>query len=333
MKTNKLVSSLIAVFTAVVLFAPVQALAAAFGVSPPWIENNNLKPGSNFVYVINLSANDLPDNMLVEARFEGDPEIAEWLTVLNKEKLIMSTGQNIVPMSVLMNIPENARLGRYEGNLRLSLVPQSKPVENIATLLGGNVAVKLNVVNYDVIDYTVRGVSVEPINEGQPVTLKMTLKNDGNTDLNNVMTKGSVISTKTGEVIISNSVSELNVPVRPQTKGDTQVTFPMRGLKAGDYWLEVETFKNSKSIYKNRLSLKVNALDIKNSVDTGVEVMPEGWIKPSAPLEKSAQINVATSVKVRAPIAEELIIVVIGILLVLTGVVVKIYTTIRKKRR
>ena len=62
-------------FAALLLFAPAQALAAAFGVSPPWIENEHIKPGTNFVYVINLSANNLAEDMMVDVKLNGDPEI------------------------------------------------------------------------------------------------------------------------------------------------------------------------------------------------------------------------------------------------------------------
>ena len=336
MKTNKLLNSLLAVFTAVVLFTPHNALAAAFGVSPPWIENDNLKPGSNFVYVINLSANDLPGNMVVDSVIEGDPEIAQWLTVQNKDKLIMTTGESIVPMSVNVRIPEDAKVGKYEGNLKLSLVSNSGKPNSITTLLGGNIAVKLGVINYDVTDYTVQEISAEPITEGQPITLQMNLKNQGNTEITDVTTKTSVIDISSGETIASGTVKELNLAVQPQTKAVTELTYSVPGLQAGNYWLDVEAFKNDRSAYTNRLYLTVNPSVRSNAVQTGVDVMPEGWVKPAAEVIPGGisgpNATVVTSVKVRAPLTNQLIMVIIGILLVLTGIVGKFYFTFKKRR-
>jgi len=325
---NKFLSSLITLMVGVVLFAPAGALAAAFGVSPPWIENENLKPGSNFVYVINLSANELPDDMLVTPKFEGDPEIAQWLTIQNQDSLIMAKGEKMAPMSVNVNIPADAKVGKYTGNLKLSLTPKTdSKSQDIAVLLGSNVAIRLGVVNKDVNDYWVQTISADPITEGQPVSLKMDVKNLGNIDLTSVPTNASVTDMKTGEKLCSGKPDKFSVPVYPQTMGSAQLSFPAPDLKAGDYWLDVEAFKDGKSAYKNRLFFSVKSSAINNAVGTAVEVGNEKAGK------NALNTNLKTSVTVRAPYTNTLILVVIGILLILTGLVAKIYMKGGKKRR
>ena len=335
MKTNKFLSSLITLLVGVVLFAPAHALAAAFGVSPPWIENGNLKPGSNFVYVINMSASELPDDMVVNPVLEGDSEIMQWLTIQNQDKLVMLKGQEVIPLSVNVNIPADAKVGKYSGNLKLSLTPKNGAGENVAVLLGSNVAIKLGVVNADVNDYWIQTISADPITEGQPVSLKMDVKNLGNTDLNGVSTKASIVDMKTGEKLANGSPDKFSVPVYPQTMGNADLSFSAPDLKAGDYWLDVESFKDGKSAYKNRLFFTVKPSSVINAVGTAVEVAKEGWVKPAAPEkmgEKGLNTNLKTSVTVRAPYTNTLILVVIGILLILTGFVAKIYINIKKKR-
>jgi hypothetical protein len=329
MKTNKFLSSLIAVFVGVILFTPAHALAAAFGVSPPWIENENLKPGSNFVYVINLSANELPDDMIVTPTFEGASEVAQWLTIQNQDSLVMPKGEKMVPMSVNVNIPADAKIGKYEGNLKLSLTPKGNGnSKDIAVLLGSNIAIKLGVIDKDVNDYWVQTISADPIAEGQSVGLKIDVKNLGNTDLTSVPTKASVIDMKTGEKLASGSPDMLNVPVYPQTMGSAEFSFPAPDLKAGDYWLDVESFKDGKSAYKNRLFFTVKSSAINNSVGTAVQVGEGGQNDLNG-----MNTNLKTSVTVRAPYTNALILVIIGILLVLTGLVAKIYMKMNKKHR
>jgi len=335
MKKNKLLSSLIAVFMAVVLFAPSSALAAAFGVSPPWIENDNIKPGSNFVYVINLSANDLSSVMKVQSEFDGDPEIAQWLTIRDRENLTMTTGKNTVPMSVNVRIPEGTPVGRYEGSIRIALEPTNGKTGSITTLLGGNIAVKLNVIDYDVVDYKVSEITVDPIVEGQSITLGMVIKNEGNTEITNVPVKASIVDIKSDALMLNSSADNIIVTVPPHIKGATKLSLPMRGLTSGKYWLDLEAAQSDGSAYINRLHLEVKPGLDNNTVSTDVKVVPEGWIKAAAPslFGGSSSANVETSVKVRAPLTNQLIIVMIGILLILTGIVGKFYMTFKKKRR
>lgn len=347
MKMNKLLSSLVAIFVGVVLFAPTNSLAAAFGVSPPWIENDNMKPGSEFVYVINLSANELAEDMIVNAALEGDTEITEWLTVQNKDSLVMPQGQSSVNMFVAVNIPENAKVGKYNGNIRLSIAPKSGniPENNISILLGSNITVELGIIDYDVTSYEVRSANTERIIEGQSIDVQVGIKNLGNTAIANLMTKLSVTERRSGaEVLNISEDKHLNSPVYPHAMTNTKLLFMAPNLKEGEYWANVEFFKDNRSIYKNRLYLAVDANDINNVVKTAVDVTKNGQIRQVAPpatsittdakvVQLGSKANVETSVTVRAPLTNQLIVVMIGLLLVLTGIVAKFYVTFKKKRR
>ena len=335
MKRTKLLSSLIAVFAGIVLFVPNSALAAAFGVSPPWIENDNLKAGSNFVYVIDLSANELAEDMMIQAELTGDPEITQWLVVQSEDNLVMPKGKSIVPMNVSVNVPENAVVGKYEGNLKLSLSAKTDQANQIAVLLGGNIRITLNVIDYDVIDYQVRSIDADPTNEGQAINLEVRVKNMGNTRVTNIMTDVSVIDKITGEVMVSSSVDQLSVPIQPQTTKSAKLSVPAPNLQTGSYWVDVESFKDGASIYNSRLHLVVEPSILNNALGTDVRVVEEGEIRPAASIQiqNGAGATVQTTVKVRAPYTDKLILVVIGILLVLTGVLAKFYVTFKKKRR
>lgn len=334
MKTNKLLSSLIAVFAGIVLFAPSHALAAAYGVSPPWIENENIKPGSNFVYVINLSSNDLPSNMKVKTQLEGDPEIMEWLNVENKDKLALTTGQSMVPMSVNVSVPKDAKTGKYHGTLRTTLEAEESGHENVAVLLGGNIRIDLTVVDHDVTDYWVQNITVEPMTEGQSINLKMSLKNLGNVEVEAVQTKLAVIDMKTGEELLNGTIEKLNVPVYPQTMSNATLSLPAPSLMAGNYWVDVEAFKGGESVYQARQNLAVKPVTANGSITTGVNVADaNGKVRPAATEKKTQSASVPTSVRVKAPLTNQLIGVIIVMLLVLTGIVAKIYLVIKKKRR
>lgn len=335
MKKNKFLSALVAIVIGLVLWAP-GTLAAAFGVSPPWITNESLKPGSNFVYVIDLSSNELPEDMIINAEFSGDPEITEWLTIQNKGNLVMTKGRSIVPMSVSMNIPKDAKLGKYQGSLMVTLTPKNGLEEGITVLLGGNIKIELNVINYDVTDYTIHSIDANNITEGQAINLELKrIKNLGNTVITNVMTKVSIVEARTDKKVVNISADTLNTPVYPHTTVDAGLSFPALDLKAGDYWLNVESFKDGESIYENRIYFTVEPSTANNALKTAVQVAPEGGLKPAAFEEgqSDTKTSIQTSVRVRAPYTDKLIMVVIGILIVLTGIVVKFYLHSKKRRR
>ena len=337
MKTKHFFSSLIFGFAAFLLFVPGQALAAAFGISPPWIENEHIKPGTNFVYIINLSANGLPEDMEVDVQLSGDAEVLKWLHVQNKEGIVMPKGQSIVPVRISVNIPANASLGQYTGNIKFALTTKNKNNEmSIVNLLGGNMVVNLKVVDHDVIDYWVRDVQVDDITEGQPIDFKLSLKNLGNTTLKNIEIKASVIDKQSGEIIASGAADQLSGPIQPQTMGDVKLSMPMQEFSAGRYWVDVDVLKEGKSVYKNRIHLVVESKPETNtSISTGVEVAPEDQIlKPAAPVlsEPAQSTDIQTSVTVRAPFTNQLILVMIGILIVLTIIIGKMYLVLKKKR-
>lgn len=346
MKMKKLISSLLAVFAGIVLFVPSHALAAAFGISPPWIVNENLRPGDNLVYAINLSSNGLAEDMTIDTRFEGDPKIAQWLTVMNKAELVMKEGKSTVPMLIGVNIPEDAKIGRYTGNLRVNTVSTTGNQANVAVLLGGNIDINLNIIDYDVTDYWIQSIVTEPITEGQDIDLRIRVKNIGNTNVDSIMTTASIVDFKTGAELVNTSAEKLSIVVYPQVIAEPILTIKAPQLTAGNYWLNVESFKDNESIYKSRIYLTVVPSSVNNSTQTSVEVAAEGWVKPAAPAEvvpvmmndegqnaKGRDASVTTSVNVRAPLTNQLIVVIIAMLVILTGIVVKIYSVLKNKKR
>ncbi|MCK5600506.1 hypothetical protein KAR91_01485 [Candidatus Pacearchaeota archaeon] len=332
---NKTLNSLFAVLIGLVLFVP-NSLAAAFGIAPPFVTNENLKPGSNFVYVIDLNTNDPAHDMLVETEITGDEEIMKWVTIRDAKNLMMPRGQQHVPMYVDLNVPADAKVGKYKGGISVTVKPKQKASQggDIAILLGGHLNVDLNVVDYDVTDYWVKAVSLNPVTEGQPLRMKMTLKNLGNTALTSVKTNVEVLDYKTEELISSGSAEQLSGSVYPHTVKDVDLTADVPSLSPGNYWVNVSVLKEGESIYQNRLYLAVTAPDVNNVLRTSVDVGKKGDLKPVAmPFgQDSNNVQVQTSVTVRAPLTNQLIGVVIILLGVLILITARIHTHMYTKR-
>ena len=346
MKTKIFLNSLLAAVIGLCIFVP-GTLAAAFGISPPWVTNENLKAGANFVYVIDMSTNDPSETMTVKTRLSGDPEVLEWLKVRNADSLTMPAGEEHVPMYIDLKVPKDAKTGKYTGDIMVTVIPQTTPTENVSIYLGGHISVKLEVVNYDVTDFTVKSASIEPITEGQNLSMTMQIKNLGNTVLSNVNTSVEVTDYTTGIKMATVTADMLSQPIQPQTVGNIEMSYPMTGLEAGKYWVNITATKSGKQVYQNRLYLAVSKPDISNSVTTSVSVATkEDMLKAAAEegttsstgnliasTTKPSNVSVKTTVTVRAPMTNKLIGVVIILLAILIAVTIKFNLHHKIRRR
>jgi len=327
MKTKILLSSLLAVVIGLIIQVP--GTLAAFGISPPWITNENLKPGSSFVYIIDMSTDKPTEDMMVKTEVTGDPEIIKWVTIRNQDNLIMPKGLNHVPMYIDLRIPNDAKAGKYEGDIGITIIPEAIANSNINILLGGHIAVKLGVVNYDVIDYVINTISIKPVTEGGPLVLNVQLKNLGNVSISKVKTSIEVIDFKTGAFVAKGSADALSVPIYPQTKGEATLSVPIEDLEAGNYWVNANVTKNGLSVYKNKLYLLVKSNGLNNVLKTSVSVGNEEDFKDAATpygLHDGNNVRVKTSVTVRAPFTNKLI----GIVIVLLGILIIIAARTQK---
>lgn len=341
MKIKSFYSSLFALVLALGIYVP-STFANAFGISPPWIINENLKPGSSFVYVINLSTNQTSQQMNVESVITGDQEVQDWIKIRNQSGLAMTPGQNILPMEVELNVPENAAVGQYNGNIAVRLAPVQKNDKDVAILLGGNISVELEVVDRDVRDYWVKSVEIGSVDEGMPLELMMTLKNLGNIPLSDVEAIVDLEDYNTGEHKGTVSGTKLTSAVYPHTIKETGMTLPLPStLEPGDYWAKVQVNKDGESAYRNNLFLSIKPSSLNNVVQTAVNVSNEKgepvMLRGAADESVGGNVRLKTSVTVRAPFTNQLIGVVIALLIVIIVLVARLNNkgsgTKRKRRK
>jgi hypothetical protein len=276
-------------------------------------------------------------DMFVKSEITGAPEVLQWVKIRDKENLSMPAGQQHVPMYVEVNIPNDAKVGKYKGDIGVTVMPKNLERQDVSIFLGGHIAVELTVTNRDITDYWVKSVSVDPITLGQPLTLNLEIKNLGNTILSVIKTKVD-ISDKDGKVVTSATGDNLTKQIYPQTVDAAKISIPVTGITAGNYWVDVMVYKDAKVIYQNKLYLPVTTVELNNILKTSVNVGNEEEFKAAAnneivvpaPYVASNQpmngvgnnVKVKTTVTVRAPLTNQLIgvvIILLGILIVVTA--------------
>jgi len=252
--------ALIALFVG--MFSNISTANAAFGISPPWVENDHMLPGTTYEQIINMSRNKTDKEMKVTVMIKGDEDLVEWIQIQDEENLIMEKGQNVLPMKVIIDVPERATLKNYLGNIYVSLVPLVADTAmeggQISVNLGVNISVDITVTGEEVIDYQIESVSINQLQEGDPFSINVEVENLGNTEISDI--KGQVdIYENTGRTEILKSLDFL--PLSESVSSDetkiSEMVFEDIVLDPGKYWIVPKTFKDGEIVYKNGLVLEI----------------------------------------------------------------------------
>ena len=256
--SSLIVSALIVLSVSVL--SNVSSSMAAFGTSPPWVRNNQLLPGSTFRQVIYLSRDETSQTMQVHTKVSGDENLLAWMTIPDQENLIMEKGQNIFPMTVIVSVPEDVELKNYTGSIFITLAPLADtPLGGgqVAVALGAHIAVDITVITDEVTDYRIKSVSVDPMEEEDPFAINMKIENTGNIAVSRLEGQIDIYNAANSSMIKSLDFAPLENPVAFNEINEIAMVYEDYKLQPGQYWVEVTTTKDGKTVYQNRLLQEV----------------------------------------------------------------------------
>ena len=101
----------------------------------------------------------------------------------------MEKGQAILPMKVLVTVPKRAELRNYKASIFITmedLTPAELGGGQVGIAVGGNVVVDITVTGEELRDYRVASATNDPIEEGNPLSIKIRVQNLGNTSINEI---------------------------------------------------------------------------------------------------------------------------------------------------
>ena len=286
---------------------------AAFGVSPPWVRNDHLLPGTTYEQVINLNRSNPDQDMKASISISGDKEIEKWLKIEDVDNLIMRKGEKILPMKVIVKVPKRAAIRNYKGNI--SVVMESIESEGsreggaVGIRLGAHIAVELSVVGEKITDYRIKSIALNTLNEGEPFYIDVEVENLGNTEINELNGQIDIHDYKETEVLKSLAFGTLSETVSPDARVKSRVDFDDLILDPGEYWIAIKVFKDGGVIYENRLYQQVigEVVPVVTPEDAGVkrpvipqlaeeeveislEEIPEAELREVAPAEEENRL-------------------------------------------
>ncbi len=230
------------------------AALAGFGISPPFVKNFHLSPGSHCEQEIIFSRADPSGDARMEVTIADAPEIEKWLSIDKGWSFILPDGQKQTPMRVLVDVPKDARFGNYEGKIRVKILPVSGGGGTVSIVLGGEISVSLAVTPEEFYDFRVRLFAIPEAEQGKPVKVQISIENKGNVAAAPTRVHLDIYD-EYQRLLISGDDTELKLVPAFETK-DTFAEFPAN-LELGHYWGDVKIFKGEELVLSGKIYFEV----------------------------------------------------------------------------
>ncbi|MEN9920304.1 MAG: hypothetical protein RL538_197 [Candidatus Parcubacteria bacterium] len=240
---------------------------ASFGITPPYVKNTSLVRNSQYEQQILLVRGNPNEAQVAEITVDA-PEIASWIQIVEGDRIALPRGEQKVPMTVRVTVPDDAEFKQYTGNIRIRTVPESGNVASGAVniSLGALVDIELTVIDREIKDFRVRKVAVGELNEGHKVAwlffpgkvlFETLLENTGNVDISPSKVELQIYDFS-GKVLLEDTKNIGRVPkIKPFATDTVTAEIPTR-LPAGNYVAHYKIFNGEEMKQEGDLSLTIH---------------------------------------------------------------------------
>ncbi len=261
------------ILSVAVLFMFVHTTYAGFGVTPPYVSNVSLTRNSVYEQTIYLVRSD--PNTDLKATISVDvPGVNEWITINEGSTFLLPSGSQKVPMTVKVQVPDDAEFKEYKGNIRIKTGPADDQVAGgaVSISLGAQLDVDLTVIDKKIKDFKVRKIGVSDLNAGHKfgwlyfpgkIRFEMLIENIGNVKIapSDVVFR---IYDRTGNVLLEETHKKGKIEtVDPFMTKTVFAELPTR-LPSGSYLARFEV---------------MNDKDVKLSGEVNLSVLPYGTLQ------------------------------------------------------
>jgi len=245
---------LILVVSLVGMFGWAYLIQAGFGVSPPYVNNDRLTPGSHYEKTIYLVRGQPTTELTAEVTIDA-PGIRDWITIEKGLIFPLPKGIQQFPMKVIIDVPSDAAYGSYQGYIRVRAVPSGREEGGVATLLGARIDIGLAVTEKGFSDFRLRGVSIPNVEKGNPLVVLINLENTGNTKIRPSKVHLDIYDVAHLTLLQSGDITEMGW-VGPFETRQVEGKLPIE-LELGEYWADVTVYKEGESLGLSKIYFKV----------------------------------------------------------------------------
>ncbi len=239
---------------------------AGFGVTPPYVRNTSLTRNSTYEQQILLVRGD--PNVPLKATVVVDaPEILDWIEIVEGTEFELPRGEQKVPMTIRVKVPEDAEFKNYTGAIRIKTgaVDDEVSAGAVNISLGAQVDIDLSVIDKEIKDFRIRKINISDLNEGHKfawlyfpgkIRFGMLLENTGNIDVapSKVAFK---IYDATGNVLLEDVRNKGKIEkVAPYATEEIVAELPTR-LPAGTYIARYQIFNDDEVKQEGEVNLNI----------------------------------------------------------------------------
>jgi len=165
------------------------ARADGFGITPPYVTNDQLAQNSQYEQTIILVRSNPTEDL--QARVSVNvPGANSWISIDRGTQFVLPAGTQQEPMIVTVKVPSDAKLGDYTGNIQVVVSPLAGPTKGtVGITIGAQIDVNLQVVDSHMAKLSVRRVTMQNTEVGHTlwwmhfpgkINFAMDLNNSGN---------------------------------------------------------------------------------------------------------------------------------------------------------
>ena len=244
----------------------IEIAQAGFGITPPYVRNTSLIRNSTYEQQILLVRGN-PDVPLKAEITIDAPEIQNWIEVVEGNTIQLPRGEQKVPMTVRVKVPDDAEFKDYKGVMRIKTLPDDSQVAPgaVSISLGAQVDINLTVIDKEIKDFRVRKVSLSDLNEGHklgwlyfPGKIKfgMILENTGNVDISPSRVEFRIFDFS-GNVLLEETENKGKIKkIAPYATEEVLAEIPTR-LPAGNYIAKYKIYNDEEVKQEGEASLSI----------------------------------------------------------------------------
>jgi hypothetical protein len=155
-------------------------------------------------------------------------------------------------MQVLVDVPQDAEVGNYQGKINVSVIPAGTAEEGTVTIVtGGQIRIELTVSEEKFSDFKVRTFGIPTLEESQPVKVSINIENTGNAATAPSKVHLDVYDKYHGELLWTGDDTSLDL-IESFTTKTIFAEFPIE-LGVDYYWGEVEIFKGEEIVTTGKI--------------------------------------------------------------------------------
>lgn len=241
---------------------------AGFGITPPYVRNDRLTPGSTYEQTITLVRSDPIEDMKATITMNL-PGTESWFSIDKGNEFTLPKGETQVPIVIKVTVPDDANYEKHKGAIRIrtSAAGAEGTGNAVSIALGAQIDVAIEVVD-KIYDFIVRKIRVADVEEGRrkwglffpaKINFFMTIENTGNTNFGPTKVRFEIYDADRETLLETTENTNDIEHIEPFTTKEVVAELPTR-LAAGRYVAKYTVYKDEEVAQQNEITLSINPI-------------------------------------------------------------------------